>query len=213
MLRKSGFLSSFRDSLDNKIDISDWLVNKKGVLLMPTFITEPAVGYGGALAALYFHSSYSAKGPPSISGVLGAYTQNGTWAAGLLHAGFWKNDRIRYLGVAARTYVNLGFYGSGNLGLLDIESVNLNLDGSVAGSAYQIQTGQNRSVPWRQILLFDTYNTFDTPIDIPYFTGNEFSSTLSEVSLKFELDSRNSVFSPSERDSFLDYQLPTVTHG
>jgi len=39
-------LSSFRDSIDNKIDISDWLITKKGVLLMPTIITEPAVGYG-----------------------------------------------------------------------------------------------------------------------------------------------------------------------
>ncbi len=196
---KSGFLSSFRDSLDNKIDISDWLVNKKGVLLMPTFITEPAVGYGGALAALYFHSSYSAKkGPPSISGVLGAYTQNGTWAAGLLHAGFWKNDRIRYLGVAARTYVNLGFYGSGNLGLLDIESVNLNLDAWLLVQRIKFRLGETNLFLGGQYLLFDTYNTFDTPIDIPYFTGNEFSSTLSEVSLKFELDSRNSVFSPSK---------------
>jgi hypothetical protein len=70
--KKKSF-STFRDSLDNKIDISDWLVNNKGVLLMPTIITEHAVGYGGALAALYFHSSYSAKkGPPSISGVFGA---------------------------------------------------------------------------------------------------------------------------------------------
>jgi hypothetical protein len=31
---KKKFLSTFRDSLDNKIDLSDWLVNKKGVLLM-----------------------------------------------------------------------------------------------------------------------------------------------------------------------------------
>jgi hypothetical protein len=31
---KEKFLSTFRDSLDNKIDLSDWLVNKKGVLLM-----------------------------------------------------------------------------------------------------------------------------------------------------------------------------------
>ena len=40
--------SIFRDSLDNAYDMSDWLVNKKGVLLVPTIITEPAVGYGAA---------------------------------------------------------------------------------------------------------------------------------------------------------------------
>ena len=196
---KTKFLSSFRDSLDNKIDISDWLVNKKGVLLMPTVITEPAVGYGLAMAALYFHSSYSAKkGPPSISGILGAYTQNGTWAGGVLHAGFWKNDHIRYLGAAARIYANLGFYGSGNLSLNDIESVNLNLDGWLLVQRIKFRLGETNLFLGGQYLLFDTYNTFEVPIDIPEFTGNEFSSTLSEVSLKFELDSRNNVFSPAK---------------
>jgi hypothetical protein len=195
---KKKFLSTFRDSLDNKIDLSDWLVNKKGVLLMPTLITEPAVGYGGALAVLYFHSSYSAKkGPPSISGVFGAYTQNGTWAGGVLHAGFWKNDHIRYFGALARTYVNLGFYGSGNLGLTDIESVNLNLDAWLLVQRIKFRLGETNLFLGGQYLLFDTFNTFEVPIDIPEFTGNEFSSTLSEVSLKFELDSRNNVFSPT----------------
>jgi hypothetical protein len=45
--------------------------------------------------------------------------------------------------------------------------------------------------------LLDTYNTFEIPIDIPEFSGNEFSSTLSEVTLKFEFDSRNNVFTPT----------------
>jgi hypothetical protein len=191
--------SSLRDSLDNKIDISDWLVNKKGVLLVPTVITEPAVGYGGALAALYFHSSYSAKkGPPSISGAFGAYTQNGTWAAGLLHAGFWKNDHIRYVGALARTYINLGFYGSGNLGLIDMESVNLNMDAWLLMQRIKFRLGETNLFLGGQYLLLDTYNTFEVPINIPDFTGNQFSARLSEASVKFELDSRNNVFTPSK---------------
>jgi hypothetical protein len=34
--------------------MSDWLVNKKGVMVIPTIITEPAAGYGigGATAWL-----------------------------------------------------------------------------------------------------------------------------------------------------------------
>ena len=84
-------ISIFRDSLDNAYDVSNWLINKKGVLVMPTIITEPAVDYGAAAAVLYFHSSYSEKhGPPSISGVMGGGTLNGTWVAGVFHAGYWK---------------------------------------------------------------------------------------------------------------------------
>jgi len=82
-------LSVFRDSLDNAIDMSDWLIQKKGFLLIPTIITEPAVGYGVAGAAVFFHSSYTEKhGPPSMSGVLGAATENGTWAVGVFHIGY-----------------------------------------------------------------------------------------------------------------------------
>ena len=47
---------------------------------------------------------------------MGGATLNGTWAAGVFHAGFWKNDQIRYLGAVARTNANIGFYGSGNAG-------------------------------------------------------------------------------------------------
>ena len=72
---------------------------------------------------------------------MGGATLNGTWAAGLFHAGFWKNDRIRYLGAVAKTNANLGFYGSGNAGLLDIEAVNLNMDAWILAPAVEIQTG------------------------------------------------------------------------
>jgi hypothetical protein len=72
-------ISVFRDSTDNAIDMSDWLVNKKGVLIVPSIITEPAVGYGALAAAVFFHSSYSEKaGPPSMTGAVGGGTENGT---------------------------------------------------------------------------------------------------------------------------------------
>jgi hypothetical protein len=192
-------LSSFRDSLDHAIDISDWLVNKKGVLVVPTIITESAVGYGIALAAVMFHSSYSEKnGPPSMTGVLGAGTLNGTWAAGVFHAGYWKQDRIRYMGAVARTNLNLGFYGSGNIDLLDGESVNLNMDAWLLLQQLKFRIAESDFFIGGRYLLFDTYNTFDIPIDIPEFEGSEFSSTLSEVTLKTELDSRNNIFSPTK---------------
>jgi hypothetical protein len=192
-------LSAFRDSADNAIDISDWLINKKGVLIVPSLITEPAVGYGAAVAALYFHSSYTEKkGPPSISGVAGAYTQNGTWLGGIVHAGYWKNDRIRYLGALARTNANLEFYGSGNLGLIGLESVNLNLDAWVLLQQIKFRLGETNLFLGGSYLLLDTKNTFSAPVDYPDFTGVEFSSTLSEASLKFELDSRNNVFTPTK---------------
>jgi len=191
-------ISIFRDSLDNAYDISDWLINKRGVLLMPTLITEPAVDYGLAVAALFFHSSYTEKkGPPSISGIMGGATLNGTWAAGLFHAGFWKNDRIRYMGAVAKTNANIGFYGSGNAGLQDIEEVNLNMDAWIIAQQLKFRLGKTNFFAGGRYLLLKTYNTFEIPLDIPEFSGTEQSSTLSEATLKLELDSRNNVFTPT----------------
>jgi len=192
-------LSVFRDSLDHAIDISDWLVNKKGVLVVPTIITEPSVDYGIAGAAIFFHSSYSEKkGPPSMTGVIGGATLNGTWAAGAFHAGFWKQDKIRYMGAAAKIYANVDFYGSGDAALIGDEPVNMNLDAWFLLQQIKFRIAGSDFFIGGSYMLLMTDNTFELPIDIPEFTGTEFSSTLSEVTLKMELDSRNNIFTPTK---------------
>jgi hypothetical protein len=130
--------------------------------------------------------------------VIGSGTLNGTRAAGVFHLGFWKRDRIRYLGAAARTYVNIGFYGSGNVGLSGIESVNLNLDAWLLIQQIKFRLGESDLFIGGKYMLFNTHNTCDVPGDIPEFTCDEFNSTLSEASLIFEFDSRNNVFCPKK---------------
>ena len=46
---------SFKDSEDGAIDLSQFLLEANGVLPVVIPITEPAVGYGGGAALLYFH--------------------------------------------------------------------------------------------------------------------------------------------------------------
>jgi hypothetical protein len=192
-------VSTFRDSLDKAIDISNFLLNKKGFLLVPSLITEPAVGYGVMGAAIYFHSSYSSKkGPPSMSGIIGGGTQNGTWMAGAFHVGYWNKDRIRYMGALARTYVNVGFYGSGNGGLVDAESVNLNMDAWLVLQQIKFRIAQTNFFLGGKYIYFDTDNTFDVPVEVPEFEGTEFKSTLSEASVILNYDSRNNIFTPTK---------------
>lgn len=109
------------------------------VIPIPMFITEPAIGYGLGLAVGYFHKqpgddipikddlspAYTtgtppgsdgdrkSKRPPTITGIAGAYTDNGTWAVGLGHSAAWKRDRIRYQGLLAWADVNSTFYFRG----------------------------------------------------------------------------------------------------
>jgi len=197
--QKSSSKISLRDSLDHAYDISDFLLNKKGFLLVPSIITEPAVGYGALAAAVYFHSSYAdKKAPPSMSGIAGGGTANGTWFAGAFHLGYWKKDHIRYMGALARMNVNVGFYPSGNLGQTGTESVELNMDSWLIVQQLRFRIAETNLFAGGRYIYFNTDNTFEIPIDIPEFEGSEMSSTLSEASVLFNYDTRNNIFSPTK---------------
>jgi hypothetical protein len=106
---------------DGQIDASDMLAKRGGFLPVPMIITEPALGYGGGLGALFFHggnplSKERAPGerniPPSISAVVGLATENGSKAGLLAHFGVFKQDHIRYTGVLAAASLNLDYWGT-----------------------------------------------------------------------------------------------------
>lgn len=196
---KKGFLSEFRDSEDGAFDISDWLIQKRGFLLMPTVITEPAVGYGLGGALVWFHSSYSEKnGPPSMSGVLGAYTENGTWAGGIFHYGFWKQDRIRYQGFLVRTVLNVNYYGSGNIAIFGDKSINLKMDAWYLHQQLTFRLGDTNLFAGVRYEFMPTDNTFAVPIEVPEFSGQTFSATISEASAVLAYDSRSNIFTPAK---------------
>ncbi len=102
-------------------------------LPIPIFITEPAIGVGLGAALAYFHKKKDAGGeeavvpramtsqaasetgrktkpPPTISAIAAAYTDNGTWAAGIGHFASWKKDRVRYTGALAYADVKSTIY-------------------------------------------------------------------------------------------------------
>lgn len=109
---------------------------KKGpsFIPIPIFITEPAIGYGLGAAIGYFHKkegeadpdpnslapAYTAdtatkagrekKVPPTISGVAAAYTDKGTWGAGIGHSASWRKDTIRYAGAVGYAHIVSTFY-------------------------------------------------------------------------------------------------------
>ena len=98
------FFEGFIDQDDGNLDVSDWLVDRKGFLPIPIVITEPAVGYGGGLALMFVRNSMresaeksKATGhqtPPDIFVLGAAATENGTkFAFGGGMATFGDDDR------------------------------------------------------------------------------------------------------------------------
>ena len=116
--------SLFRDPEDGAIDLSGWLATRTGVLPLVSPITEPAVGFGAAVALVHFSGGGLAgalKAPPGASGrpvppdvaVLGGgLTENGTWAVLGAYIGHWKGDRWRYKAAAGWLSPTLDYYGA-----------------------------------------------------------------------------------------------------
>ena len=112
---------AFIDTLDNALDLSHYLYDLHGFLPVISPITEPAVGYGAAVAGIFFIPKKKIKDEtptfkmPDIAGFAGGLTENNTWFAGAGYMGFWKNDRIRYRGVFGYGDVHLKYYGTNDL--------------------------------------------------------------------------------------------------
>jgi len=104
----------FTSAEDGMFDVSEYLATQYGFMPIPILITEPATGYGGGLAMLFLHDSFGSmaetKSPPSITAVMAAGTQNGTWYGGAAHMGFWQEDTIRSTTAAAYLNYNSNFY-------------------------------------------------------------------------------------------------------
>jgi hypothetical protein len=107
----------FVDPQDGVLDLSYILENPRGFLPVLLVVTEPAVGYGGGVAARFLQPREEAgeTGWPraDVSGIGGLATENGTWAAFACDASRWLGDRLRPLAGAGPGQANLDFYGLG----------------------------------------------------------------------------------------------------
>ena len=107
---------------DGALDMSDYLAKKGAFLPVPILITEPAVGYGGGLGALFFHGGNPLSKterdagmraiPPSISVGAAFFTENGSKGGLIAHFGVFKQDHIRYIGAFGGAALNLDYWGT-----------------------------------------------------------------------------------------------------
>ncbi len=117
--------------------------SKRGsFLVLPIFITEPAIGEGLGAGVVYFHkkdnsdrprvstansvgkTGKKSKPPPTATGAFAFYTSNDTAGVGVGHANSFKDDKYRVVGALANMRINseiflldipFGFQLEGNL--------------------------------------------------------------------------------------------------
>ena len=192
------------DAEDGKFDISEYLGSARGFFPVPIIITEPAVGFGIGAAVAYFHPPkeidhdvHPHNGPPSISVVLGAGTENGTRLGGLAHMGVWRDDHIRYTGAVAAMDINMTFYPDLGLGR-PRDGIGFNVEGQMLYQEMQFRLGESNWWLGGDYLYVDAKNRFDLgggPIELP---GPLSDFTQGALGAYVEFDGRNSIFTPTQ---------------
>ncbi|WP_373998061.1 BamA/TamA family outer membrane protein [Bdellovibrio bacteriovorus] len=107
----------FIDPQDGYLDASRWLFEHSGFLPVPIVITEPAVGFGLGVALVFMDKSHDKPreghfAPPTVKGLGGFGTENGSRGAFGFYIKNWDEDRWRYMGAVAGVGMNLDFYGA-----------------------------------------------------------------------------------------------------
>lgn len=198
---RADLLEGFRDKEDQQIDLSDWLLDRKGVLPVPLFITEPAVGYGGGLVGLFFRESVRERAqkaresgrmePPDIYALGGLGTENGTragFAGGMVTT---EDGSWRWRGGVAKIDANLDFYGiGGGLGPL-----RYGLKGLASVQHAMMRLGDSDNWLVARWNFMDLDNEFGNPDG--RLGGIVRSSRSSGLGISLETDTRDTIFTPS----------------
>lgn len=200
----------YEDPLDGWFDYSEVLLFHRGFLPVPFLVTEPAVGYGGGVAAVWFRKSIAemqqdsrAAGgrmlPPDVGALMGYKTSNGTWGAGGGYFGSLAADRFRYSLLAAQTDTRLDFYGPRQIPRrFDIEAPYVKADAlaRLGGSDWFLGA---------RYLYFGATSRFagEVPEEI---ADRELESDVGKLSLLVDFDTRDNVLTPS-RGTFVELDL------
>ncbi|HTL27442.1 MAG TPA: BamA/TamA family outer membrane protein [Burkholderiales bacterium] len=195
--------SPFRDKAGD-LDLSEWLLDRKGFLPVPVLVTEPAVGYGGGMFALFFRQSLreaameSLKSgrmdPPDIFAVGGLATQNGTWLGAGGGMVSFDEHRYRWRGGIARLNANLDFFGlGGNLPA----ALAYNADGWASIQQGMMRLGRSDAWLVARWNYFDLKNRFDLESDAGRAGSIVRNSRSSGLGVSLEFDSRDNIFTPS----------------
>jgi len=193
--------SKFRDPDDGQIDLSRFLATPRRFMPIPLVVTEPAVGYGGGLAAMFLRPRKEAGSEgfarPNISIAAGIATENGTWAAFAGDSSHWFDDRVQSLAAAGTGEINLDFYGLGDSSDSLDEPVSYSLDFNLA--MVQGSWKLKPKSPW-SIGLRYIYSQVEPKLrDEPQFPGlaDSIDMTISAPAAVLEFDTRNNLFTPT----------------
>ena len=128
---------SLKDSLDGAIDLSDYIIDAHGFVPVPVIITEPALGgFGFGLVPVFLQKNRpyidsigdSVKitpVAPNITGGIGLYTVNNSWAALAFRQGTLVKQHIKYASILKKNFFDKNS---------DLTKISINRKSTIASS-------------------------------------------------------------------------------
>lgn len=198
--------STERSQLTPNIDKGNWVI-------APIPVSNPTLGTGLQLAALYLHPSRgkSDSSPNATSGLGVMYTDNDSWFAGLFHKTYLYDDRLRLMVAAGKGSLQLKYFGSGGGGVLAENPVGYSLDTNIGFARAQWR------LPGTEHWFFGpayTYGQGDVTLDfsslVPSLPAVGKGVLVSGLGLTLTYDSRDSNYYPTEG---VDFGISSYYYG
>lgn len=198
---------SLKDSLDGAFDLSDYIIYAHGFIVVPTIITEPALGNFGAAVVPVFLKKHAPvieeNGKkrfinPDITGGIGMYTANKSWMAGAFRSATLIKPRILYRVMAGYGDMNLSFYAN-NLPNKSDEEFKLNFKTLIFYTQWLKQFNNAKwSAGPQYLFLGSKINLPDINIPPPFVQPEDIKSTVSQLGGALQFDGRDNIFTPDK---------------
>ncbi|PIB35425.1 glyceraldehyde-3-phosphate dehydrogenase [Reichenbachiella sp. 5M10] len=194
-------LKVLKDSLDGKIDMSDFLIDYHGFIPVPQIITEPALGNIGVMFTPIFiapnkHQVEGKYTPPNITAAFVGYSANKSWAFGGMRVASLPQHHLKYRVGAMYGDVNMDFYR--NLPVLGDREFSFNMDMLGAYGALLRQVAETDL--YMGVEYFYLHNDVHPEFNqTPDFIKNAIDPhSISNVGITLDFDKRDNVFTPDK---------------
>jgi hypothetical protein len=197
-----------RDSLDRKLDLSDFIIDAHGFVPVPFIITEPAVGgFGGGLCAVFLKRRPPLIDtirevrkvkltPPDITGGVGMATLNGSWAAMGFRSGAWLRARSKYRVAAGYADIDLSFFRENDDN--EEREFKFNFETIPVFASLLKHIGSTAFSAGISYLYLDTKLRLLSEELPEFLRDKEWDSMISMPALVMEADTRDNIFTPDK---------------
>lgn len=203
-LIKADRFAIFRDTLDNKLDASKWLIEANGFIPVPQIITEQALGGLGLMLAPVFikpnkHQEQGKHMPPDITAAFAGYTVNNTWGIGALRMASLPQYGLKYRVGLAHANVNMDFYRT--LPTIGEKKFPFNFESTPVFISVmkEVKRNSNLFVGVEYLYMNSKIKPkFDFDVLPEFVIEKDLNSNLSSLGISVEYDNRDNTFTPNK---------------